>query len=178
MAFLGIAVPNETARLLSGIPVPGRKESRDRLHITMLFLGSTLPIGTVQKATGVLHGVMTSAKPFTVKTEKVTCFPKGEDGVPIICKIESPELMALRAEVAAAFDAAGIEFSKKFAYSPHVTLAYADDPIKDTTLPTVEWGVHEVVLWGGDDGDSSISVTFPMTLSLPTKVAWKHAGLL
>lgn len=173
MAFLGITTPYETARLLAGIDVPGVPVPAHESHITMAYLGKDVPLLTIQKAIAALSGVMATARPFTVRTSLVTTFPRGEDGVPVICKIESPELLELRARVVAAFDAMGVEYSKRFAYNPHVTLAYSETEFADVRIPTVEWGVTEIVLWGGDQGDDKLTVNFPMKLTLEERVAFR-----
>lgn len=168
MAFLGLQVPHETGRLLSEIDVPGERESVESFHITLLYLGEKVPMETVAKAMVVTEGVTASTTPFTVRTRLVTCFPKNEAGVPIICRVESDALHEFRAELAAAFDREGIEYSKRFPeYKPHVTLAYSDELIFDESIPTVEWGAHESVLWAGDRADGRLTITFPFSLHAP-----------
>jgi RNA 2',3'-cyclic 3'-phosphodiesterase len=168
MALLGIQIPHETARILNQIEVPGNRESTDAYHITLLYLGDHVPIETVAQAVIAAYKVTSMTRPFTVRTRLVTSFPGGEDGVPIIAKIESDELHRFRADIASSFDAAAISYSKKFPeYKPHVTLAYSDSPMADQDIPMLEWGAHEIVLWAGEHGDQRMTVTFPFTL-MPT----------
>lgn len=165
MAMVGLRVPPETARLLSGIEVEGKKEDIANFHITLLFMGGDIPIEQLAKALGAAHSVTSTTRPFSVSTSHVTCFPKGDDGVPIICPVDSDQLHDLHTKLCKAFDEAGVEYNKKYPeYKPHVTLSYADEAMEDRRIPQVMWGAHEVVVWGGDSREASIMMTFPLTL--------------
>jgi 2'-5' RNA ligase len=113
---------------------------------------------------------------FLTKNHKITCFPKRENNpVAIIAKIESDELHELRDKLEKQFDKCKVDFSKIFKdFKPHITLSYADEEIDDCKIDTVEFTVQEVVLWGGEDGDNRIFITFP--LKGPEKQ--KHSALL
>lgn len=166
MAFIGFAVPPSTALVLSDIPVPGDLEAPGTMHVTMLNLGDDVPIEMLSKAMTVAYGVLTTFRPFTMKTSRVTCFPGNSHGVPIICPVESPELHELHEKLGKALDEAGVFYSKKFpVFKPHVTLAYASKAIPDRSIPTIEWGAHELVLWGGDSGAKRLVVHFPLSLT-------------
>jgi 2'-5' RNA ligase len=167
MSFLGLRVPHETARLLGGLDVPGKKEPTSHMHVTMFYFGDEVPIGDLVKVIEVTYGVTSETKPFTVRTSQVTSFPKGDDGVPIICRVESDALHDLRDKIKTAYEGGEVEFNNNYPeYKPHVTLAY--DPegnsFEEQRIPTVEWGAHELVLWGGDSGDDKLIVTFPFAL--------------
>jgi hypothetical protein len=86
----------------------------------------------------------------------------------------------LQARLLAAYDTAGIKYENKFPeYKPHVTLAWAEDNIEEHRIPTVEWGAHEMVLWGGDEGDRRVIVTFPFSLktaAMSKRVASRYLG--
>lgn len=169
MAFIGLSVPHETARLLSKIEAPGARESTDSYHITLLFLGSDVPMDEVTRAIKVAYEVAATTKPFTVRTNLRTTFPGNEDGIPVICRIQSDELLEFRAKLAAAFDQEGVSYSKRYEYNPHMTLAYTDAPVPDLAFPMVEWGAHEMVLWAGDQSDERLTVTFPFSLENPRR---------
>lgn len=180
MAFIGIRVPPETSRLLSGIEVPGDREAPSSMHITMIFLGQDVPIEQIAKAMLATYSITSGTRPFTVQTNRVTFFPRGDDGVPIICRVDSDPLHELRKAIAAAFDEAGVDFNKKFPeYKPHVTLSYAEEEVEEQRIPTVEWGAHELVLWGGNEGDQRIVITFPFSLEpeLVERVAQRHVAV-
>ncbi len=172
MAFLAIQVPQDTARIFQDIDVPGDKGKVGKHHITLCYLGKDVPIAMLTKAIEATFKVVSSTRPFTVSVSKVTTFPVGDDGVPVICPIDSEELHALRARLVDRFVEDGVEYNNKYPiYKPHVTLSYAEEAIPDRQIPTLTWGAHEVILWGGDSGDSRLVVQFPMSLSLREKVA-------
>lgn len=166
MAFLGIRVPLEIARRLSGISVPGQKEAPGRMHITILDLGDDVPVDQIATATNAIFNVLKGCKPIPVETSLVSCFDSGEGGgYPIICRVESSELHKLREQLKIALDEAGVAYSKKYPeYVPHVTLAYSKEKVTDQLMDPVGWTVAELVLWGGDNGDDKLTVTFPLSL--------------
>lgn len=183
MAFVGIRVPHETARLLSEIDVPGKKDSTAHFHVTVIHLGDNVPIETLAKTMVATFGVTSKLRPFTVSTSRVTCFPakdKPDAKVPIICRVDSDALHDLWKNLCSAYDSAGIEYSKRFPeFKPHVTVAWTEEPMEEKRIPIVEWGAHEVVLWGGDDGDRRVVVTFPLSLktsALSKRVASRFLG--
>jgi len=170
MSFIGIKVPHEVGRLLHTIEVPGEKVPLHEFHVTLLYLGKEVPIETLGKAIVAAAEVAESYRPFRCTLTQTSSFPKGDDGVPIICPVDSPELHELNTQLKAAFDAAGVDYSKKFPdYKPHVTLAYSDEVTADTLFGPLEWSAYEMVLWGGDAGDERLATNFPF--ALPTTVA-------
>ncbi len=175
MSFIGLKVPGETARLLwnlweSDYTKFGEAEPREQAHITILHLGKDLPNDVLAKAILTAYSVTSTLQPFTVSTNRITVFPGGDRGTPIICPIDSPQLHELRQKLSESFDRDGIEYSKKFPeYKPHVTVAYANDPHEDwgsdIGFSKIEWGAHEAILWGGDHMDERLTVNFPFVLS-------------
>ena len=173
MAILGIHCPRDVARIFSQIETIGEREPLGHQHITLLHLGDDVPIEQLAKAIVAVFGVTSKTKPFTVQTNRVTAFPPHpEHGtVPIICPIVSPALHDLQARLKSALDNVKVEYSKTFPiYQPHVTLSYVKDPLvhadhtADKDIPPLEWGVADVVLWGGNDGDQRFSANFPLTI--------------
>jgi len=179
MAFLGLKVPHEAARLLGEIDVPGAKEATGSFHVTLLYIGNDVPIAALAEALKATFSVTSTTRPFTVQTNRVTCFPKNDNDKgksPIICRIDSDPLHDLQAKIRTAYDDAGIEYSKKFPeYKPHMTLAYADEEIEERRIPTVSWGAHEIVLWGGDEGDNRLVMHFPFSLDTSHEIAERVA---
>lgn len=172
MAFLGLKVPHETARILSEINYGdvGEKEPASSMHITMCYLGKEVPIEKIAAMIPVIFSVVSQVRPFTVATKKVSTFPPNpDDGTPIIGLIDSPELHVFRKALTGTFDAQGVEYNKKYPdYVPHVTLGYSKEPPRppiNLDIPVVEWGAHELVLWGGDSGDNRIIITFPLSVA-------------
>lgn len=167
MAILQIQVPHATARLFGDIEVPGTRASSGSLHITVVYIGADVPIDTLTDAVKATYEVTSKTRPFTVRATRVTHFPVDDDQAdyPIIARIDSDELHEFREQLVAAFDEAGVEFDKKFpVFKPHVTLSYAPEPVEEFRIPVIEWGAHEVVMWGGEEEDERLSVTFPFSL--------------
>jgi 2'-5' RNA ligase len=178
MSFIGLRLPTDTARVLSTIDVPGKREAPGFFHVTLHYLGKDLPIETIAKAIPVIYGVAQETAPFVLRTSLVTCFDDHGDGFPVHCQVESPGLHALHAALKEGLKANGIPFSDKWPeYKPHMTLSYAPERIEDRAIPPVEWGASEVVFWGGDEGDQRISVNFPFTLSLAQRIARRFQRL-
>src|SRR4051812_47233129 len=168
MAALMFVVPEETARVLRELPVPGRPEAANS-HITVVYLGDDTPIERIGQLLPVLYGVTSKAVPFSVSTDLITTFPAGKDGVPVIAKVRSPELHAFRQALCQAMDEAGIEYDNKFpVFKPHVTLAYAKDPetLFEADIPEVSWSAHELLLWGSNRGVGRLIVKFPLSLPM------------
>jgi 2'-5' RNA ligase len=165
MAIVGFAVPAATARILSEIDVPGVKEPVNNFHITVLMLDDDVPIDVIGDAMEAAYRVASRVRPFTARVSRISSFPAGNDGVPIICPVEAPELQAVWESLKASFDAKGVGYSKKFpVFKPHVTLSYSDQPFEDREIHPIEWGAHELVVWGGDRGDRRVVVTLPFSL--------------
>lgn len=164
MAFLGIKVPAGTARLLSGVDIPGTKEGAAELHITILCFEENWPISEISKALEATYEVVSKIKPFLITVDSVGCFPKRDDKpCPIIAKVSSKDLHDLNKKLKKKFNKEGIEYSKAFKdYKPHITLSYDDKEIDEFKIDNVEFSVPEIVLWGGDHGDDRIFITFPL----------------
>lgn len=177
MAMVGLRVPHETARLLSEVEVPGQREALSSLHITLLFLGDNVPIEVLAQALVATFNVTSRTRPFTVRTSTLTCFPKGDnEGVPVICRVDSDPLHELQGRLKTSYETMGVPFSKKHpTYKPHVTLSYSEEEVEEQRIPTVEWGAHELVLWGGDDGDRRLVMTFPFSLDASHEIALRVA---
>lgn len=175
MSFIGLRVPLEVGRILTGLSVPGDKEPINHYHITLFVTGSDLPIAEVGPIIVAIYEVVSKVKPFSIELDRVSSFPKGEANVvPVICPVTSPELHELHASLKKALDKAGIEYSKTFpVYKPHVTLSYAPEADKDMTFGPINWTTYEVVFWGGDTGDERLSVAFPFSLQGKTAL-WRR----
>lgn len=184
MAYIGFRVPPETARLLAEVNFGdfGEKRPPGKYHVTVAYLGKELPIEKIAQMLPVIFACTSQTRPFTVSTSKVTTFPpNADDGVPIIAAVDSQALHDFRNRLIGDIQAAMIEIPNRYpTYRPHVTLAYSpdlrvnSDNLIDLQIPTVEWGAHELVLWGGDNGDNRLIVTFPLSIAM-TKTAVQRA---
>lgn len=179
MAFVGLRVPHDAARLFETVDVPGERLSASDMHITMFYLGKDVPIEVVARAMVVAHGVTSSRTPFLVEYDEVSSFPAGPDGVPIICPVRSLELHRYRQSLKEAFEAGGVPFSNKHPdYRPHTTLSYyVPGPGEEgfsysAKLPgPLSFTALELTIWGGDDGDGVVHVGIPFVLSPLERIA-------
>ncbi len=175
MSLIGLSVPKSVQRALNQLKVPGSKEGLDDYHITLCYLPEARN-NDIIAAGKVLHELSKVIPPFPVKTRVITCFPKGDDGVPVICKVDPGPIMEVRGQLIEALDEAGVNYSKKFpTYQPHITLAYSKEnelgPF-EWEMPEVVWEAGELILWGGDTMLESPIIHFPLVQpSLGERVA-------
>lgn len=175
MAFLGIKIDSSVGRMLNGIDVSGIKESPSEYHITILCFDDNWAITQVAAALEATYEVVNDFKPFCVEVNKISSFSKIKDkALPIIAKVESKELHQLSDKLRKKFDDANIDYKKNFKeFKPHITLAYDDEleKFEDSKIDPITFTVQDVVLWGGDYGDSRLFVNFQL------KQPEKHAEL-
>jgi len=164
MAFLGIRVTHEVGRLLSSIEVPGKRVAASDMHITLLGFADNWPISELVNALKAAYDVVSTSKPFLVKTQRISCFTsKANQSAAIVARIESLELHKIHDKLAESFDKEKIDFCKDFKdYNPHISLSYNDKAIEEFEFEEVEFSVPELVLWGGDHGDDRVFITFPL----------------
>jgi len=180
MAALMLQVPEETARILHEIPVPGEPDKLNP-HVTIVYLGKDIPINAIGSMLPVIYNVTSKTLPFSIATNHISYFPPGDDGVPIIAKINSPALQRFYETLCNALDDARISYDKKFTcYKPHTTLAYASDPKTtiDLDIPEISWGAHELVLWGSNQGTGRLVIKFPLSLPLGKAASLKSNSVL
>ena len=164
MAFLGIVVPEEAARVLAGHEVPGVPTSTHTQHCTMLYLGKQVPIDDICAAIRAVFDVANQTKPFTCSVSGIGSFPANpDDGVPVIGRLDQTDIMAVREAVRAQFDQDGVPYSNKYPdYTPHVTLAYADEQVPDRPIDPVVWTCSRLTMWCGDVDDDGMVVEIPL----------------
>lgn len=162
MSMIGLKVPADVVEKLLKIKVPGKKVPDDSYHITMFYFEKEFKIKDMMNLIKLVHDVIKNVEPFQIKGKKVSCFPKGEDGVPIIIPVESEGLMELRKRLAKKFDASDFQFSKKYPeYRPHLTLAYSSKDGDEKDVDGIRWKATEIVIWGGPHDDEQIVISIP-----------------
>ena len=168
MAMLAIPITKSVSRLFQGIDVDGTRDKSD--HVTMVYFGDNIKINKIVKVIPILFEILSETAPFTIKTNKITTFSKGDDGYPVIAAIKSKELQDLRNKIIEEFEKKKVKFDNKYPnYNPHVTLSYSEEKVKDINIETCEWQVNEISLYCGDVSDTRMFVNFP--LGLKTKSA-------
>lgn len=172
MAMLAIPLSRDISRLFTQVDVPGARDPSD--HITLFFLGDEIPIETVGKLVPIIHQVTSELRPFMVSCKRITTFPKGENGYPVIAQLQAPQLQEIREKVKRIFDRKGINYDNEThpEFNPHVTLSYSKKKPKNISFPKIQWQVNELALFGGDGHDERVYVNFPFSLGIERKGAY------
>lgn len=169
MAIICLKVPSYVSTFFENLDVPGTSLTSQGMHVTILHF-KNFSIDDVASLLAPTAEVASQTLPFVCGFKEVSSFPVGEDGVPIICPMISPGLHSIRTELAAACDARGIEYSKKWPdYNPHMTLAYSDTPFAISLGFPVTWTVMDLAIWDGENECKGVSVHIPLQLNQPIK---------
>lgn len=171
MSMIAAPVSPDVSKLFKNISVPGKRDPSN--HITMLHLGGELDIKVAIKILPLVLAITEKQQPFTVSCSEIICFPGGDDGFPIVGKLESKELVSLQKKIKKEFEGAKIKFSDKYPiYKPHVTLSYSPDKIDDFKISKTEWQVNEIALFcGSHEGGEKLYVQFPFSIKKMKKSA-------
>lgn len=165
MAFIGISIPGPAARLIHEIEVPGNKTDSNQLHITMFYLGKDIDIKKISKAMIATYDIAQNITPFLVRVSCVNQFDTlVNDRYPVIAPIGCQKLFEIREEMRKSFDNKKINYDKRFKeYKPHITLSFSEQVVEKHKIAyPIEFSVQELVLYGGQDGDEKIFITFPL----------------
>jgi len=157
-------VPVATAEQFAAIKVPGERELKDKMHITLAYLGENVPLSAVLKSVAVCLAIGAEFSPLSLTAAAVMCFPPDPEGrTPIIARLVTPALLTMRAALIQRLEQAKIDYSKKHPqYRPHVTLSYAQAAQKPIVIPPVRWNSNSLTVWGGDHGDEIFSAEIQM----------------
>lgn len=163
MAMLAIPLSLDISRLFREVDVDAFRDPSD--HITLFTFGDDLEINKILKIIPVVFNITSGMQPFEVSSTRITTFPKGDKGYPVISEIKSKELEEIHTRIEKAFKSKGIKFDTTFSeYKPHVTLGYAKKRPKTIKFDKVKWSISQIALYGGDNADSKLFVNFPFTL--------------
>lgn len=169
--MIAIPISQDISRLFREIKIDADRDPSD--HITMFYLGDDVKPNVLFKIIPIIFELSSEMRPFSVSSSKITSFPKGEDGYPVIAEIKSNDLLEFRKKLAKALDKNKIEYAKNFKeYKPHITLGYADDKPEDIKIPEkVNIQINQVSLYGGNRADAKLFVNFPFSLGIKEKSA-------
>jgi RNA 2',3'-cyclic 3'-phosphodiesterase len=143
-------------RLREGAGLTARPISRDRLHITLFWLGDHF--GLSQNFVDTLGVIASSvvAEPFDVEFDRVEYFPRRAGKKPLVLRgaADAPGVAALsafRQALVAPFGgqrgANGRPLAGRSAsFTPHVTLLYDTLPVQRQMVPVIGWTVREFLL--------------------------------
>lgn len=126
----------------------GRPLARERLHVTLHFLGdhAELPPELVDGARAAGRGVETA--PFEVVFDRAESFGRGRRGGPLVLtgSAGNPRLCRFREELGAAMTTAGIGQDTRRDFRPHLTLLYDERPVAPQAVAPIRWAVQELLL--------------------------------
>jgi 2'-5' RNA ligase len=176
--IIGIRVPAEVGRILEQQEVPGEPHSASDIHITVLYIDKASPILNVAKTMVAAYSVTSKTRPFQITIQNISSFPRNpDDGIPIICLVDSPELQTIHHALKAEFDRLQVPYRHKYPeYKPHVTLSYikeetSGDDVFNSSLPgPVSFTVYELSIMGYAD-DAHVRVELPLSLSMEDRIA-------
>lgn len=154
MAIIAIEVPVGVAMYLNRLNLPGTKTPMEEMHVTIAQIDQDLTPVDVSVVSGIAKEATSLFETFTACLDHVTCFPKGTNGVPVICPVMSSVLKNVHSCIVEALDARNISFSKKFPdYKPHVTLSWANDHVDAMNLvQPIQWSVSHLAMWPTTSG--------------------------
>lgn len=127
---------------LSGKPV-----HEDRLHVTLSHVGdfAGLPPRLVADAATAAQGLVQPA--FDISFERATSFAGRPGSLPMILLggqgVDAVRAFQLRLDLA--LRTAGV-LRRSEAFTPHMTLAYDRQPLKEEPIDPIGWTAHEFVL--------------------------------
>lgn len=167
MAMLAIPLSPDISRLFREIEIETDIHRDPSDHITLFCLGDDIEINQILKIIPVVYDITSETQPFEVTSSKISYFPKGDHGYPMIVQIKSPELEAIHSKIKRGLDSKKIKYDKTFTeYNPHVTLGWARKRPQKLKFDKVKWAISQIGLYGGDEVDSKIYVNFPFTLGI------------
>lgn len=165
MAMIAVQISSDISRLLKDVDVECERDNSD--HITMFYFEDDLSIKKVCKMLPLIFDITSNHKPFEASLSKISAFPEGKHGYPIIAEVQSKELHELREQIAKAFDKANIKYDQKFPeYLPHITLGYSEEKLKTIKLPKFKFSITNISLYYGDISDTKLFINFPFTFGL------------
>jgi 2'-5' RNA ligase len=165
MALVGLSLSPEVSKELSKIKVPGKKSKPETMHVTMFYLGKEVDLKDATKCLIESAEVCKKINPFNYFYKSITCFPENpDDGYPIICPIDSPELMSFRKKLKKQYDEKKVKYSNKFPqYLPHTTLSYHKKEIEDFDIEPIKVEVTHLSIWVSDNQDQDgIRIQIPL----------------
>ena len=181
--IIGIRVPVEVGRVLEQQEVPGEPHSASDMHITVLYVDKASPILDVAKTMIAAYAITSKNRPFQITIQDISSFPRNpDDGLPVICFIDSPELQAIHYALKDEFDRLQIPYRHKYPeYKPHVTLSYVKEETPEgytfsSSLPgPVSFTVYELSIMGYPD-DAHVRVELPLSLTMEDRIASRLTG--
>src|SRR5512135_1733546 len=152
-------LPTIAATNLSEIKVPGDCTPMHEMHVTLAFLGNSVPIEQVFRSVACCYMLAQEFKPFDLTAALLMSFPADPEGrIPVIARIVTPQLFDMRERLIQLLEKNKVEYSKRHPqYKPHVTLSYAQESLQPQTIAPVRWPAQWLTGWGGEEADQLFS---------------------
>lgn len=160
MSYIGLKLSQKESEKLGKLNVISEK--CDEHHITIIHFEDLTNID-ISYILDKLTKLCAKLDPITIKVNQITCFPKGEDGFPIILEIYSKELQELRKKIIKILNSEDVVFSNTYkVYRPHITLSYSDKEIKQKEIKEISLSFNELSLISGKFGKpNKFVINFP-----------------
>jgi RNA 2',3'-cyclic 3'-phosphodiesterase len=133
-AFVALRMSAETEDAVAGFVETLRESSagigwtrRERLHLTLRFLGGEVPAEKLERLSPALAEIAATSSAFKIDVRGTGVFPNFNRPRVIWVGLESEALMELAARVGTAAVGAGFASDQR-AYKPHLTIARIRDP--------------------------------------------------
>jgi 2'-5' RNA ligase len=126
----------------------GRVIARQRLHVTLAFLGNRETVSDLDAQAAGRAGASVRLAPFDVLFDRIDSFSGREGHKPLILRADDgvDGLRRLRSELDRALPVAGVK-PPTGGYEPHVTLSYADQAVEMEPLEApFRWTVSHFAL--------------------------------
>jgi len=135
--------------LRSELGLRGSPFERERLHVTLYFIGDFpgIPDGAVERLSQIAGSAADTA-PFRIRFDRVGSFPRKDRRRPLVLQGDDGVLAvtALHDRLHGALAEAGLVPPAPGRYTPHLTLLYDDRSVADLTIDPIVWTVREFML--------------------------------
>lgn len=124
----------------------GRRLPRDRLHLTLQFLGDFSPLPEAVTDAAVDAALQVACDPFTLTLDRAGAF-RGSRVWWLGCSACPPPLQTLNRSLGDALATAGVPVRAHPTFTPHVTIQRnARRPLPSTPIEPIDWRIQEFVL--------------------------------
>ncbi len=114
-----------------------------RLHITLFRFGQHVDLPPVLVERAKQAAALVEVPPFEVTFKRIEAWP---DALVLLCEDGLTSLSAFRRELSVALERAGLDWTHKAAFTPHITLMRGPTTVDAQMVKTFRWTVGEFVL--------------------------------
>ncbi|MCW1915527.1 2'-5' RNA ligase family protein [Luteolibacter sp. GHJ8] len=130
--------------------VQGKLLPEDHLHVTLYHVGTyrdALPDAHVAAAKRACHAAAALSHPFDLSLNQAFTY-RGARALPFVLRNTNKDtaLHTFQEALVIEFAKQGFRVGKNSSFDPHVTLAYAKEPVPEVSIDPIGWMVNELVL--------------------------------